>query len=252
MFFQQFHLCFLSVKFYCAEYREKSPFRHRLHSAAGPQAPAELTVAIATTTDNYPAKDRYSNTASSTWCLCWRYVAPIVEWPSSCFFFAIRCEFQKEGIYRVCAISHHDDSRRWIINITCVAVRTCLKVWQLCSEMCESPHWCDLLQALICQQTFTPQVATCKYGLIINKRKKKKVTKWLHRAHSWHSVRQHSRTESSCWMRCYSHQRRLNWMDWLKLKKTNFNRTFFFFFTKVTSVCHFSLCWSGLGYVNIS
>lgn len=41
--------------------KKKRPFRHRLHSAAGPQAPAELTVAIATTMDNYPAKDRYSS-----------------------------------------------------------------------------------------------------------------------------------------------------------------------------------------------
>lgn len=152
--------------------RRKSPFRHRLHSAAGPQAPAELTVAIATTTDNYPAKDRYSRQSEKHLVFMLKTCRTfIVEWPSSFlgFFFAIWGEFQKEDVYRVRAVSHHDDSQRWIINITCVAVRTCSKVWQLCSETCESPRWRDLLQALICQQTFTSRVAACKYGLLIVK-----------------------------------------------------------------------------------
>lgn len=81
----------------------KSPFRHRLHSAAGPQAPANLTVAIATTMDNYPAKDRCSRQSQQHPVFMLKICCPLhcrVTF-KALGFFAIWCESQKEDNYCV-------------------------------------------------------------------------------------------------------------------------------------------------------
>lgn len=146
--------------------RKKSPFHYRLHSAVGPQAPAELTVAIATTMDNYPAKDWYSRQSEQHLVFMLKMCCPLhCRVTFQFLFFPLRCGFHQEHVDHVFAISHHDDSCRRIINITYVAVGTCLKVWQLRGQTRESPHCHYFLQGLTCQQTVTPQVATCKYGL---------------------------------------------------------------------------------------
>lgn len=154
----------------CRVQGEKRPFRHRLHSAAGPQAPAELTVAIATTMDNYPAKDRYSRQSERHLVFMLKICCPLhCQVTFTFFFLPFVWISERRHLSGTCYLPSW-----WLTALNHKYYMCC------CSNMFEglpalqreSPPWRDLLQALNCQQTFTLQVATCKYGLLIIKKEK--------------------------------------------------------------------------------